>query len=123
MSIANRIALIIHTHQLTNSTFADKLGIQRSNISHVLSGRNKPSLDFLEKIVLEFPRVDAYWLLSGESRVQAVQTIEKQPEIEEDRGLFSEIHEVNTSKSPKKTVKIVHYFDDNTFVEYLPSEQ
>ncbi|MFN5845866.1 MAG: helix-turn-helix domain-containing protein, partial [Flavobacteriia bacterium] len=37
-------------HNMTPSGFADKLGIQRSNVSHVLSGRNKPSLDFLEKI-------------------------------------------------------------------------
>ncbi|MBU2020407.1 MAG: helix-turn-helix domain-containing protein [Bacteroidetes bacterium] len=123
MSIANRIALIIHTHQLTNSTFADKLGIQRSSISHVISGRNKPSLDFLEKIVKEFPRVDAHWLLSGESRSKDLQASESKVETNSELSLSSETKEVAVLKANKKTIRIVHYFDDNTFVEYLPNEQ
>ena len=45
--------------------FADKIGVQRSSISHILSGRNKPSLDFILKVTNEFTDVDIYWLLNG----------------------------------------------------------
>lgn len=47
------------------SAFAEKIGVQRSSISHILSGRNKPSLDFVIKIISQYPEVDLYWLLNG----------------------------------------------------------
>jgi plasmid maintenance system antidote protein VapI len=50
---------------LNASAFADKIGVQRSSLSHLLSGRNKPSLDFILKIVDVFPDVDLYWILNG----------------------------------------------------------
>ena len=65
MSIQNRLHIVLKMHNLTASSFADKIGVQRSNVSHVLGGRNKPSLDFLEKILLTFPRVNANWLVTG----------------------------------------------------------
>jgi transcriptional regulator with XRE-family HTH domain len=48
-------------YYLNASAFADKIGVQRSSLSHLLSGRNKPSLDFILKIVDVFPDVDLYW--------------------------------------------------------------
>jgi transcriptional regulator with XRE-family HTH domain len=50
---------------LSASGFAEKIGVQRSSISHLLSGRNKPSLDFILKIIEVFPDVDLYWILNG----------------------------------------------------------
>ena len=52
-------------HELSASLFADKIGVQRSSISHILSGRNKPSLDFILKITTEFEDVDLQWLING----------------------------------------------------------
>ncbi|MEM9985346.1 MAG: helix-turn-helix transcriptional regulator, partial [Bacteroidota bacterium] len=50
---------------LSASQFADQVGVQRSSISHILSGRNKPSLDFVLKVTNTFKDVDIYWLLNG----------------------------------------------------------
>jgi transcriptional regulator with XRE-family HTH domain len=50
---------------LNASAFADKIGVQRSSLSHLLSGRNKPSLDFILKILDVFPDVDLYWMING----------------------------------------------------------
>ncbi|MBG7630656.1 MAG: helix-turn-helix transcriptional regulator, partial [Bacteroidetes bacterium] len=47
------------------ATLAEKIEVQRSSISHILSGRNKPSLDFVMKILKAFPEVELYWLLNG----------------------------------------------------------
>ena len=60
-----RLQQIINFYSLSASSFADKIGVQRSSISHILSGRNKPSLDFVMKILSSFPEVDLYWLLNG----------------------------------------------------------
>lgn len=64
--IVQRIQEVIDHYGLTISAFADEIGVQRSSISHLLSGRNKPSLDFVLKLVAAFPDVNLYWLLKGE---------------------------------------------------------
>ena len=61
----NRLKDIIQHHQLSASQFADSIGVQRSSISHILSGRNKPSLDFILKVTNTYTDVDIYWLLNG----------------------------------------------------------
>jgi transcriptional regulator with XRE-family HTH domain len=60
-----RLEIILDYYGLNASAFADKIGVQRSSLSHLLSGRNKPSLDFILKIVDVFPDVDLYWILNG----------------------------------------------------------
>lgn len=60
-----RLEIILDYYALNASSFADKIGVQRSSMSHLLSGRNKPSLDFVMKIMEVFPDVDLYWILNG----------------------------------------------------------
>ena len=60
-----RLEIILDYYSLNASGFADKIGVQRSSLSHLLSGRNKPSLDFILKILDVFPDVDLYWILNG----------------------------------------------------------
>jgi transcriptional regulator with XRE-family HTH domain len=60
-----RLEIILDYYGLNASAFADKIGVQRSSLSHLLSGRNKPSLDFILKIHDVFPDVDLYWILNG----------------------------------------------------------
>lgn len=60
-----RLEIILDYYGLNASSFADRIGVQRSSMSHLLSGRNKPSLDFVMKILDVFPEVDLYWILLG----------------------------------------------------------
>lgn len=60
-----RLEILLDYYSLNASSFADKIGVQRSSLSHLLSGRNKPSLDFILKILDVFPDVDLYWILNG----------------------------------------------------------
>lgn len=60
-----RLEAVLDYYSLNAATFADKIGVQRSSLSHLLSGRNKPSLDFVLKIIEEFPDIDLYWILLG----------------------------------------------------------
>lgn len=64
-SFIKRLEIILDYYSLNASSFADKIGVQRSSMSHLLSGRNKPSLDFMLKIMEVFPEVDLYWMLNG----------------------------------------------------------
>ena len=60
-----RIMLILKTQDLSSSQFADEIGVQRSSISHILSGRNNPSLEFVTKILKRFPDLQSDWLIFG----------------------------------------------------------
>jgi transcriptional regulator with XRE-family HTH domain len=63
--IIERIEEVRSNHQLTAAGFASKIGVQRSAMSHILSGRNKPSLEFLMKIYEAFDEVALEWLIVG----------------------------------------------------------
>jgi len=64
-----RLELLMEHFSMNASSFADKIGVQRSSISHLLSGRNKPSLDFVMKIMDLFPEVNLYWILNGKGNL------------------------------------------------------
>ena len=65
----DRILKIMEREGLTPSKFAESIGIQRSAMSHIISGRNNPSLDVLLKILERFTYVDSDWLLFGKGEM------------------------------------------------------
>lgn len=60
-----RLEEIMLYYGVSGSAFADAISVPRSSISHLLSGRNKPSLDFVLKVIASYPEVNLYWLLNG----------------------------------------------------------
>ncbi len=82
MPMIDRIKKIMAVKNLNPSRFADKIGVPRSTISHVLSGRNNPSLELVQKILDNFPDIKTEWLLRGKGYMHdSVQTLF--PEAEE----------------------------------------
>jgi len=65
----DRIQLLVKALNYTAAQFADEVGVQKSGISHIISGRNNPSLDFIQKILLRFPEVNMDWLMFGKGPV------------------------------------------------------
>lgn len=64
-----KLEFLLRTKSLTATTLARLLEIQPSGISHILSGRNKPSFDLVVKILRAFPDINPDWLLLGDERV------------------------------------------------------
>ncbi|NDI99047.1 helix-turn-helix transcriptional regulator [Flavobacterium sp. LaA7.5] len=139
-----RLETILDYYNMSASVFADKLGVQRSGLSHLLSGRNKPSLDFVLKLVDSFPEVDLYWLLNGKGNFPKQETdkninttppapsVNKQDIIAND--LFSSNEENEKEPDFKKVEKnedditedgieierIVIFYKNGTFKNYIP---
>lgn len=65
-NMVDRILLVLKIKNLTPSKFADEIGIQRSSMSHIMSGRNLPSLDLITKILGKYPDINSDWLVKGE---------------------------------------------------------
>ncbi len=146
--IITRLKEILEHYSLTSSTFADSIDVQRSSISHLLSGRNKPSLDFIMKVVDNYNDVDLYWLLYGKGNFPKI--IDTEPKKERvmpydlknkhDKDvmfsptLFSEKSDQKSKRvktqnfnldieeqkkiTSKKLLKIILLYDDDTFEVY-----
>jgi transcriptional regulator with XRE-family HTH domain len=113
LEFTNRLKKVMEYHELTASLFADKIAVQRSSISHILSGRNKPSLDFILKVTSTFTDVDIYWLLNGKGKFPK-NTVE-----ERNSTPTLPIIESNTNSSSEKRIqRIVVFYADGTFEEY-----
>lgn len=80
----DRIQLILKSKNLSSSQFADEIQVQRSSVSHILTGRNKPSLDFVSKILSSYPELNSDWLLFGKGQmIKKQESIQKNSKIEE----------------------------------------
>ena len=88
----SRIKKIMENKQLNAAQFADEIGIKRSALSHVLSGRNNPSLDFMIKIKQRFSEINLDWLLMGSGSLEEKNTAEKT--IQKNIDLFENSDEV-----------------------------
>jgi len=122
---------------LSPSQFADEIGIQRSGMSHLISGRNKPSLEFIMKVLKRFPDIKTEYLLFGsmepghpvkEANKKETETVAPVP------ATLFDLPEINVNKAEqkpqrplvkkereeRKTEKIVIFYDDKTFREYEP---
>lgn len=121
--------------QLSNAAFADLIGVKRSSITHILSERNKPSLDFLYKLLETYSDIDANWLLKGVKQEKSSPSMQQQQElfpetssvpqnqsqqiVSQQNIAVQQPQEYNPS-SPKKIEKIITFYSDKTFVEYFP---
>ena len=130
---AKRLQKVIDYYGESGSSFAEKIGVQRSSISHILSGRNKPSLEFVLKVLSSFPEVELYWLLNGKGNFPAEKnSTEIKSEIPprpESQNLFSEVEEKTTETnstsisqiqqhSKKEIERIVIFYKDGSFQNF-----
>lgn len=140
-NIKDRIALIIEYKGLNSSKFADIVDIQRSRMSHIMSGRNNPSIDVVVRIVEKFPEISTDWLINGKGEMLNEKIINQSSTANNSDELIEEIipddsHDrvnFNTSNSFSKTElpfkpasngkpvdRIIVFYTDDSFKEYRP---
>ncbi|RAK70273.1 helix-turn-helix domain-containing protein [Hymenobacter edaphi] len=102
--MVDRIRQLLQARQLSPTQFADTIGVARPIISHILGGRNKPSLEVVQKIIAAFPDVAMPWLLTGQGAMLAAEspadTVAKQPE-----RLVAASEPVAQSRRPSKAAR------------------
>jgi transcriptional regulator with XRE-family HTH domain len=130
---SKRLKEVLEYYQLSASAFAEKINVQRSSISHLLSGRNKPSLDFVLKVLQTFDEVELYWLLNGkgtfpkkEKKLTYASSLfpeeqKKLSNIEENDNTETSnlpIDSLITSNNKSNIEKIVIFYKNGTFKLY-----
>jgi len=137
-----RIREFLSSENKSSAQMAEELGVQPSGISHILSGRNNPSLDFILKMLEKYDYIRTDWLLFGRGAMYKdapMQTLfderneiipadneKRQKSVTNDRSLASrkeepsgEPAEFRRSKSPQ-VERIIWFYADNSFTEYFP---
>lgn len=145
----DRILAFLQNENKSYAQFAEEIGVQPSGISHILSGRNNPSLDFVIKMLQKYSSLSAEWLLFGRGpmyRLVSQPTLfdiempasgsepvraENDPAEWKDSDIESEGSETASDKivtagrtmmnSDKRIVRVLFFYGDKTFSEYLPS--
>ncbi|MCR9227163.1 MAG: helix-turn-helix domain-containing protein [Flavobacteriaceae bacterium] len=123
--IVARIEVVIEYLEMSVSAFADEIGVQRSSMSHLLNGRNKPSLDFIMKLVDTYPEVGLDWLLRGKgsfpSKEDAGDELIPQKnitEIESGKTNTARPETISEQNQSKEPYKIVMFYKDGTFTTF-----
>ncbi len=111
MILSDRIKYLMKMDNLSAAAFAEKVGVQPSSISHILSGRNKPSLEFIQKILVQFPNISADWLITGNTKIKT----DTLP-IESEETKQPSPTPITGDKTIKK---VMIFYTDNTFEEIV----
>lgn len=121
---AGRLKKVMDYYQLSPSAFADKIKVQRSSISHLLSGRNKPSLDFVLKVIKAFDEIELYWLLNGKGVFPADSSTPPKTQIKVSSQKASQPSEILKATYNEKTIeRIVMFYTDGTFKEFVSQKK
>ncbi|MGB5666466.1 MAG: helix-turn-helix transcriptional regulator [Maribacter sp.] len=114
-----RLDKLMRYYDLSAAAFADKIKVQRSSISHLLSGRNKPSLEFVLKVIKTFPEVNLYWLLNGKGTFPSVATEKTKTTPPTPRDMVIQNQDLPKDNSKDKTIeKIIIFYSDGSFKSY-----
>jgi len=121
LELIGRIKTVIESNGLTASAFADQIGVQRSSVSHILSGRNKPSLDFILKMLDTYPEIEAEWLIKGISKEKTEEKLKLPFKEEVKTPVKEEEAESNLFTNVNREVcieRIVIFYTNGKFKEY-----
>tara|TARA_A100001011_G_scaffold46537_2_gene43944 strand:+ start:1339 stop:1665 length:327 start_codon:yes stop_codon:yes gene_type:complete len=101
--LTSRIVEIMKNKNISASDLSKQINVQKSSISHILNGRNKPSLDFIIKLTSAFDDLSIDWLINGDSAPS---------------NQINTVNRLKKTQSIKKVNKIILFYDDNSFETY-----
>src|SRR5690606_53153 len=129
-----RLEKIMEYYSISATAFAEKMDFNRSTISHLLSGRNKPSLEFVMKLLQKFPEVEMNCLLSGKGsfpsissenknstvapKQKVISTQDKPQDLFSGMGTNDQKDKERLNKNPKDIERIVIFYSDGSFIVY-----
>jgi len=135
---AKRLQKILEHYGVSATAFSEEIEFNRSTISHLLSGRNKPSLEFVMKVLQKYPEVELYWLLNGkgsfplEKNQRTIERNSSTSNLDEDKNVPSGKKRTSANESPNSAIdtheksppsekdidRIVIFYKDGSFKAY-----
>ncbi len=140
----NRLKQFLAAENITQAQFADSINVVRASVSHILSGRNNPSFDFIKAMMSRYPNLNIEWMMFGKGKMykdapapdpeydilfpdEVHENLPREEEIVQNKESVesmlptSEINTlsnaIQTSVKQRKVTKIIVMFDDGTYQE------
>ncbi len=118
-----RLQQFLAAENITQAKFAETIGVARAGVSHVLSGRNKPSFEFLDSMARNYPTLSLEWLISGRGKMykdgrqaETTQILDShEPELFSEAAQIPEMQTVESND--RSIVKVVLFYSDGTYQE------
>ena len=115
-----RLQQFLNAENLSQSQFADRLGVAKASVSYILAGRNKPGYDFIVSLSRQFPNLNLEWLINGRGRMYKVTGQEAEIPVPEADNIFENTPEsIESQIDQPKIVKVVIFYDNGTFQEIV----
>lgn len=115
-----RLQQFLNAENLSQSQFAERLGVAKASVSHILAGRNKPGFEFIESLSRQFPNLNLEWLIGGRGKMYKVTGQEIDPPVPQADNIFEESPEsIESQLDHPKIVKVVIFYDNGTFQEIV----
>ncbi len=120
MTINDRLSKFIEFKGLSANELSKIIGVQRSTLSHILTGRNTPSIDLIERFYTAFPEVSLVWLINGAGEMfsaQGEEVLSEKIEIPEPKQLQKEPIKVNPPEATPKTTENIYLTAEHPVVK------
>ena len=108
-----RLQQFLAAENISQSKFAETLGVARAGVSHVLSGRNKPGFEFLDSLARNYPDLSLEWLISGRGRMYKFDS--QEPNLFSETGQLPENQ--TAGHADRRIEKVVLFYSDGTYQE------
>lgn len=109
-----RLKKVITYYNETAASFSENIGVQRSSISHILSGRNKPSLEFIMKVLSSYNEVDLYWLLNGKGSFPKIEN----DIVVETNNSTNPVNDSSINENTLEIERIIIFYKDGSFKNF-----
>lgn len=138
----NRLKQFLAAENITQAQFADNINVVRASVSHVLSGRNNPSFDFIKAMMANYPRLNMEWLMFGKGKMykdkeipaevllfpdEEPKTLMRLPDIPDEDlnkapeqisdAIDTSINTIKSTTNQRSVSKIIILFDDGSYQE------
>jgi transcriptional regulator with XRE-family HTH domain len=147
-----RLIQLLERERISSAEFADRIGVQRSNVSHILNGRNNPGFSFIQKVLETFPKVNSRWLITGEGNMESLALASpkaaendlfsanqapnkesvvhksKEPEQQKEKRIENEQYQSIEPKfipdqTKRNVIRVMLFYDDFTFDDFSPTDK
>lgn len=118
-----RLQRFLEAENISQSQFAESIGVARAGISHIIAGRNKPGFDFIERMARKYPALNIEWLVTGRGRMYKQNQENDAPQPENDGIIDSQALEERRNSpaykaEPRDIERIVIFYSDGSFDEF-----
>ncbi len=119
-----RLQQFLAAENISQSQFADRIGVGRASISHILAGRNKPGYEFMENLAREYPRLNLDWLVLGKGKMYKngpEELFPQEPAPAPSPNPLQAAPEPASEDAPRGVYveKIVVFYSDGTYKEFF----